>query len=131
MAFVHGFNSSFSLDGTLFDAYTDQASLDRAVDLAEKTTFGSSGKKVYISGLEGATMTASGHWDATADGVINGLYDAASVAIIYGPAGTTAGNVKYTFDAFVTGSNVTSNVGDNVTWNVNLTMTGALTVTTY
>ena len=128
MAFVHGYNSSLSLDGTLFDAYTEQASLDRAVDLSEKTTFGSDGKKVYIAGLEGLTLTCSGHWDAAADTVINALYDAASVEVIYGPAGSTVGLVSYTFDAFVTGSTVSSNVSSNVAWTVNLTMTGALVV---
>lgn len=122
MAAVHGSNSTFSVDGTAITAYTDNVSFSRDVDLADITAFGND-DKAYIAGLEGATINASGHWDATADAVHNGLFDGASVAWAYSP---DAGTTTYSGNAFVTNHTQGSPVGDRVSWSVSLTVTGAV-----
>lgn len=122
MAFVHGSNSTMSVDATAITAYTDNVSFSRDVDLAETTVFGND-DKTYIAGLEGATISISGHWDATADSTLHGLFDGASVAWSYSP---DAGTTTYSGNAFVTNYTQNNPVGDRVNWNVSLTVTGAV-----
>lgn len=122
MAFVHGSNATLSIDGTAISAYTDNVSLSRDVDLAETSTF-SVDDKTYVAGLEGATITASGSWDATGDAVLHGCFDQAQVAWAYSP---DAGTTTYSGNAFVTNYSVQAATSDKVAWNVSLTVTGAV-----
>ena len=122
MAFVHGSNATFSVDGQAITAYTESVSLSRDVDTAEVTAYGND-DKVYIAGLEGATLSANGHWDATADGYLHGLFDGAQVAWSWSP---DAGTTTYSGNAFVTNYNQSAPVGDKVSWSVSLLVTGAV-----
>ena len=132
--FAHGKSTDFALDDTggssrnLSNTLTD-VSFPQTIDTAETTAFGSSNKS-YIVGLKDTTISVSGIWDATIDGYISGT-EPASRSFIYGPAGSTGGNVKYTGEAIMTNYSVSNPVGDVVTFSMDLQVTGAVTRTTY
>lgn len=120
MAFIHGRTAVLSIDGTAITAYTDQATLDKMAELAEVTSFGDD-DKAFIGGLKGATISASGSWDAAADAAIVGCFDGAVVAF-----SLTVGAIAYTGNALVTGYTITAGVGDKVSWSCSLTVSGAV-----
>ena len=132
--FAHGKSTDFALDDTggtsrsLANTLTD-VSFPQSIDTAETTAFGSTNKS-YIVGLKDTTISVSGIWDATVDGYISGT-EPASRSFIYGPAGSTGGNVKYTGEAIMTNYSVSNPVGDVVTYSLDLQITGAVTRGTY
>ena len=132
--FAHGKSTDFAIDDTggssrnISDTLTD-VSFPQTIDTAETTAFGSTNKS-YIVGLKDTTISVSGIWDATVDGYISGT-EPASRSFIYGPAGSTSGNVKYTGEAIMTNYSVNNPVGDVVTFSMDLQVTGAVTRTTY
>ena len=132
--FAHGKSTDFALDDTggtsrsLANTLTD-VSFPQSIDTAETTAFGSSNKS-YIVGLKDGSFSVSGIWDATVDGYLSGT-EPASRSFIYGPAGSTGGNVKYTGEAIMTNYSVSNPVGDVVTYSLDLQITGAVTRGTY
>ena len=132
--FAHGKSTDFAIDDTggssrnISNTLTD-VSFPQTIDTAETTAFGSSNKS-YIVGLKDTTISVSGIWDATVDGYISGT-DPASRSFIYGPAGSTGGNVKYTGEAIMTNYAVNNPVGDVVTFSMDLQVTGSVTRGTY
>ena len=132
--FAHGKSTDFALDDTggtsrsLANTLTD-VSFPQSIDTAETTAFGSTNKS-YIVGLKDTTISVSGLWDATIDGYLSGT-EPASRSFIYGPAGSTVGNLKYTGEAIITNYSVSNPVGDVVTYSVDLQVTGAVTRGTY
>ena len=132
--FAHGKSTDFAIDDTggssrnIANTLTD-VSFPQTIDTAETTAFGSTNKS-YIVGLKDTTISVSGIWDATVDGYISGT-EPASRSFIYGPAGSTSGNVKYTGEAILTNYSVSNPVGDVVTYSVDLQVTGAVTRGTY
>ena len=132
--FVHGKSTDFELDdtgGTSRSLSTVLTSVDfpETIDTAETTAFGATSKS-YIVGLRDATILVSGLWDATVDGYIIGT-EPATRTYIFGPAGSTGGNVKYTGECILTNYAVSNPVGDVVTFSIDLQCTGAQTRTTY
>ena len=132
--FVHGKSTDFELDdtgGTSRSLSTVLTSVDfpETIDTAETTAFGATSKS-YIVGLRDATISVSGLWDATVDGYIIGT-EPATRTYIYGPAGSTGGNVKYTGECILTNYSISNPVGDVVTFSLDLQCTGAQTRTTY
>jgi hypothetical protein len=65
VAFQHGSNADFYLAGTDATGYCDTVSVDGEVDTAEVTTLGKTAKS-YIPGLEDASVSFSGFFDANA-----------------------------------------------------------------
>jgi len=133
--FVHGKSVDFALDdtgGTSRNISDTLNSVDfpETTETADTTAFGSSSRS-FIVGLESATISISGLWDATVDGYMKGGTEPASRSFIYGPAGSTGGNVKYTGEAIMTNYSVSSPVGDVVTYSADLQVTGAVTRGTY
>ena len=132
--FAHGKSTDFALDDTggssrnISNTLTD-VSYPQTIDTAETTAFGSSNKS-YIVGLKDGSFSVSGIWDATVDGYLSGT-EPASRSFIYGPAGSTGGNVKYTGEAIMTNYSVSNPVGDVVTYSLDLQITGAVTRGTY
>ena len=133
--FQHGKNTDFEIDDTggssrnISDTVTN-VDFPETLDTAETTAFGSTSKS-YIVGLRDATISVSGIWDATVDGYIRGGAEPASRSFIFGPAGDTGGNVKYTGECIVTNYSVSNPVGDVVTFSLDLQVTGDVTRTTY
>lgn len=134
MAFVHGKTAVFKIDnsgGSLTDisAYCDSVDFPLTADTAEVTTFGDSSKE-YVAGLKDATISISGSWDATADGVLAAIVGVAG-SFEYGPAGSTVSNIKYTGECICTGYTVNAPVGDKVSFSAEFQVTGAVTRGTY
>jgi len=132
--FVHGKSTNFSLDdtgGTSRDLSDTLTSVDfpETIDTAESTAFGSTSKS-YLVGLRDATISVSGIWDATVDGYIIGT-EPATRTFIFGPAGSTGGNIKYTGECILTNYSVSNPVGDVVTYSLDLQCTGGVTRTTF
>jgi len=134
MAFVHGKAAVFKLDnsgGTLTDlsSYLMEISFPESIDTADVTAFSpAGGAKAYIVGLKDAKISLTGKWDSAFDALIAAvLGQTASLSFEYGPAGSTAGLVKYSGESFVTAYNIGSPVGDVVSASVELQVTGAVT----
>jgi predicted secreted protein len=132
--FVHGKSTDFELDdtgGTSRSLSNVLTSVDfpETIETAETTAFGATSKS-YIVGLRDATISVSGLWDATVDGYIIGT-EPATRTWIFGPAGTTSSNVKYTGEAILTNYAVSAPVSDVVTFSLDLQVTGNVTRTTY
>ena len=135
MAFVHGKSTNFTLDDTSgsvrdISAFVNNVDFPETTETAETTAFGSTAKS-YIVGLTDSTISVSGMWDSTLDGYIAGGAEPASRSFVFGPAGSTASNVKYTGEAIVTSYSISNPVGDVVTFSLDLQVTGAVTRTTY
>ena len=133
--FVHGKSVDFELDDTggtsrsLSDTL-NSVDFPEVTETADTTAFGSSSRS-FIVGLESASISISGLWDATVDGYIKGGTEPASRSFIYGPAGSTGGNIKYTGECILTNYSIGSPVGDVVTYSCDLQVTGAVTRGTY
>jgi predicted secreted protein len=132
--FVHGKSTDFELDdtsGTSRSLANTLTSVDfpETIDTAETTAFGATSRS-YIVGLRSATISISGLWDSTVDGYIIGT-EPASRSFIFGPAGSTGGNVKYTGEAILTNYSISNPVGDVVTYSIDLQVTGNVTRGTY
>ena len=133
--FVHGKSVDFAIDDTSGSSRNISDTLNsvdfpETPETADTTAFGSSSRS-FIVGLESATISISGLWDSTVDGYIKGGTEPSSRSFIYGPAGSTGGNVKYTGEAILTNYSISSPVGDVVTYSVDLQVTGAVTRGTY
>ena len=132
--FAHGKSTDFAIDDTggssrnISNTLTD-VSFPQTIDTAETTAFGSSNKS-YIVGLKDTTISVTGLWDATVDGYLSGT-EPASRSFIFGPAGSTGGNVKYTGEAIMTNYSQGNPVGDVVTFTADFQVTGAVTRGTY
>jgi len=132
MAFVHGKDSVFKLDdsgGTLTDisSYVNNVDFPETADVAETTTLGD-GSKTYIVGLKDATLSISGLWDSTADGILGAVVgQSATLSFEYSPEGTGSGAIKYTGEAILTSYSVSSPVGDVVGYSADLQVSGDVT----
>ena len=89
MAFKSGKNSFFSVDGTDISGKVDSLSLSRDVNTLETTSFGSD-QATFVVGIEGLSISGSGSYDSTADGVMAGLFDGSTVAFDYRPDNTSS-----------------------------------------
>ena len=132
--FVHGKSTDFELDdtgGTSRSLANVLTSVDfpETIETAETTAFGATSKS-YIVGLRDATVSVSGLWDATVDGYIIGT-EPATRSFIFGPAGSSSSNVKYTGECILTNYSVSAPVGDVVTFSLDLQVTGNVTRGTY
>ncbi len=132
--FVHGKSTNFQIDdtgGSLRNISNTLTNVDfpETIETAETTAFGAT-SKAYIVGLRDATASISGIWDATVDGYFIGT-EPASRSFVYGPAGNTSGNVKYSGECILTNYSLSGPVGDVVTYSADFQVTGDVTRGTY
>ena len=125
MAFNSGKDSFFSVDGTDISSYVNQLSLSRDVNTLETTSFGSD-QASYVVAIEGLSISGSASFDATADGVMAGLFDGSVVAFEYRPNNASS-QPKYTGNALVTNYTIDSSATDLVSISFSLIVTGAVT----
>lgn len=133
MAFVSAKSAQFTLAGTDISSYTDSVGgISNSTDMLETTTFGAT-SKTFIGGLRnGDTISISGKYDSALHTVISALLGSASTsAWVYGPAGTTAGNVKFSGSCLVATYEVQAGVANVLTWSATLQISGNVTVGTY
>jgi len=134
--FKHGKNAQFELEGTNLSTTLNEISLPREIETAETTAFGTQ-DKTYIVGLSDATVSLSGMFDATTNTAISTVISnlksgsIASASFTYGPSGSVASSPKFTGEALVTSYEISSPVGDVITYSLELQCTGAVTGTTY
>lgn len=103
----------------------------RDVDTPEVTTFGDDDRE-YIVGLRGSTISASGFWDATLDGVIGQVVgNATTLTFEYGPQGSDSGDVRYTGECILQSYSPSSPVDSAASWSADFIITGAVTRNTY
>ena len=102
----------------------------RSIETGETTSFGSSAK-TYLVGLSDATISISGIFDATYDAQLAGLAGIDGVAFEYGPSGSTTGMIKYTGSCVMTSYELSSPVGDVVTFSAQFQVSGAITRAAY
>lgn len=134
MAFVHGKNAYFSLgsagtETTKVDisAYLNEVGFPQTVETAETTVFGND-SKTYVVGLKDSTISLSGLHDPTVDNQLTGaLGNATALDFLYSPEGNATGDVTYSGSAFLTSYEVSSPVGDVVTFSAELQVTGDVT----
>lgn len=121
---VHSKNTFISLGGTDISNFVNDFSIDDAADEVEVTGFGHTSKQ-YVAGFREISASMSGNWGAN-DGtglhaLLAGLVaSGASSALIYGPAGSTTGNVRLNYDAIVTSFSPQSSIGGAVTFSTTL-----------
>lgn len=139
MAFGHGVQADFQIadSGAVnrnLSAYLDKVDgLPGAAAVNETTTFGVAGlAKTFVRGLNDAPFSISGFYDQTAtsgpDVVLSGLRTASTPsAFAWSPLGTTAGQVKYTGNAFVTDYKISSPVNNVVSFTASFQTSGILT----
>jgi predicted secreted protein len=134
--FKHGKNAQFELEGTNLSTTLNEISLPREIETAETTAFGTQ-DKTYIVGLSDATVSLSGMFDATTNTAISTVISnlksgsIASASFTYGPSGSAVSSPKFTGEALVTSYEISSPVGDVITYSLELQCTGAVTGTTY
>lgn len=131
MAFQHGSGAYFSIDnsgGTPTDlsAYVNDVQWNRPIASHDTTNFGSSGNTEKTAGLKDATFTVTGIWDPTCDATIAGI-EGLTGSFVVGPEGNVSGDVQYSGEALCVGYNISTPVGDMVTWNASFEVTGAVT----
>lgn len=140
MAFYHGKGLVFKIDNaagtiTALTSYVDSVDLDNGVDMGETTTAGAE-DKTFVSGQAEHDLSISGKWDDTAstgpDAILFSLVGLeASSSFEFGPAGSTAGKVKYLGECFMTGYKTSAPVGGVVTFTADFKITGAVTRTVW
>ena len=139
--FKHGKNAFFALDGTAASLVNisdtlNEISMPREIETAETTAYGNS-DKTYITGLGDSTVSLSGMFDATLNTMVAGNIanlksgSVSSLTFEYGPAGSASPQPKFTGEALVTSYEVSSPVGDVVTFSLELQVTGAVTGSTF
>jgi hypothetical protein len=135
MAFYHGKGLAFKIDnaaGSLqtLTSYVDSVDLNSSVDTGETTTAGAE-DKTFVSGQAEHDLSISGKWDDTAttgaDAVLRGLIGLETTSTFeFGPAGSTAGKVKYSGECFMTGYTRSAPSGGVVTFTADFKVTGAV-----
>jgi hypothetical protein len=111
--------------------YLTSVQFEQDNDTHDTTTFGSTGH-TFIAGLTNGKITIQGLWDKTATVGSRTVFQAkigvaTPTAFVYGPEGTTTGNVKYTGTAVVESYTESAPVADLVTVNIVLQISGAVT----
>jgi hypothetical protein len=141
MAFVHGKNAYIALDNSLgsltsLSSISNEVTYSMSIETAETSVFGTSAKQ-YITGLNDATISLSGLFDATSAGVIEGTINAliagtnASATLVFGPEGNALGKKSYSQEVIVTSYEIGIPVGDVVSLSVEFQRTGATTMSTF
>lgn len=131
----HGKNASISLGANDISPYCSGITFERDNDTHDITTYGNTAHK-YLAGLVDGKMTVTGFWDKTAtvgsDTVISPLVgDSDGVAFIYGPEGTTTGNVKYSGTVILESYSQSAPVAEMVTFTAQFKLSGTVTVGTF
>lgn len=129
MPFVHGKDSYFKIASTDLSAYLNNVTVSRSADTADTTAFGSSTRS-FVAGLKDATISVSGMFDATVYSTIAGWLGT-SQTFEYGPAGSASGRVKVSGSGIITGVELGSAVGEVVTANITVQVSGAVTDGTF
>lgn len=127
--FAHGKSAVFKInDGSTLRDISDvvnSSALSRSAETAEVTALGNS-SKAYIPGLKDATISIEGMADVTTSGYLNGVLGVSTAWEFY-PAGTAAGQVKYSGNGILTSLETSAEVGGAVSISGEVQVTGDVT----
>lgn len=128
---THGRNTNLVIATHDISPYVTSTSVERSNDTHDTTTYGQTGH-TFISGLTNGKITINGLWDKTASvgsyTVLKALLGGGlSGAFIYGPEGSTTGNVKISGTGVLEQYTESDPVADLVTFTATLQITGAVT----
>jgi hypothetical protein len=140
-AFIHSKLSKVKLDtagNVLTDISDSVDSIDfpEELELVETTTFGST-SKTYLVGFADGKVSMGGSWNRTLHTMLAALKAAfrdgtiTSASLEYGPEGTDTGDIKITCEVVMTSFKKTSAAKDQVKWECEFQITGAVTEGTY
>jgi len=134
MAFQHGSGAHITVDdsgGTPRDisAYETDIDWSYTSQTHETQTFGDSSVERSV-GLKDSRLRITGLFDATAAGYLAGRNGVAGT-FIFGPMGSTGGDVKYTGESICSEYTETASVGDMVKATATFVQSGAVSVTTF
>jgi hypothetical protein len=127
--FAHGKSAVFKInDGSTLRDISDvvnSSALSRSAETAEVTALGNN-SKAYIPGLKDATISIEGMADVTTSGYLNGVLGVSTAWEFY-PAGTAAGQVKYSGNGILTSLETSAEVGGAVSISGEVQVTGDVT----
>lgn len=128
---THGRNTQLTVATHDISPYITSTSVERDNDTHDTTTYGQTGH-TFISGLTNGKITVNGLWDKTATVGSYTVFHALiggnlSAAFVYGPEGSTTGNVKITGTLIVETYTESDPVADLVTFTAVCQITGAVT----
>ena len=114
MAFVHGKDSVIFLNENNVSSYMNNVDFNRTADIAETTAFGNDDKN-YIAGDKDGTVSLTGMFDSTADGILQPLLGSSTdTSVCIGADGITDGKSIFFGIGPITGYGQSSPVGDVV-----------------
>ena len=127
--FAHGKSAVFKInDGSTMQDISNvvnSSSLSRSAETAEVTALGDAAK-AYIPGMKDATISIEGMADVTTSGDLDGLLGTTTTWEFY-PAGTGAGEVKYSGSGILTSLETSAEVGGAVSVSGEVQVTGDVT----
>lgn len=132
MAFKHGKDTFFSVDGNDLSSFTKNSELGRTADSHDVTAYGND-DKAYISGLRDSTFSCDGSYDdgASSPGeIIEPLLGGAAVTLIRQAEGAGTGLPEHSVSVIVTSYVETNPVDGVITWAAEFQGTGAVTKST-
>lgn len=97
------------------------------------TAFGEEYHSRIGDGIKDWELSVGGFWDGAASNLDEFMYNAlgASINIVYGPAGSTSGNVKYSGCAILNDYEVSGELEGAVEWSATLSAASVLNRGTY
>lgn len=141
MAFKAGKEGFLRIDGVAaspvnVSQYADSFDFPQPIDTYEVSAFGTTAK-AFIPGLtDGATISQSGPLDVAMGTFLATIKAAQSAGsststIEWSPAGSVAGQLKITAEAWLVAYNPASQVGNRVEYSASWQITGAVTNSTW
>lgn len=141
MAFQPGKGAFIMIDnvaGSLVNvsAYIDNFSFPQPIDTLDVTTFGNNAKQ-FIPGLtDGGQIGLSGPLDVALGTFVAALKAAqaagsSTASVVYGPAGSVAGQIRQNAEIYVSAYDVSTSVGGRVEFSASLQVTGTVTNTSW
>lgn len=132
---LHGKNLQITVGTHDISPYCTEVDLERDNDTHDTTTYGQTGH-TFIAGLTNGKLTINGLWDKTASvgsfTVLSALVGVqAPTAFVYGPEGSTTGNIKISGTAVLESYAETAPVADLVKFTAVMQISGALTQGVY
>lgn len=132
MAMIHGKVGALLINAKDCSAFTNKIDWERKADDHDTTTFGNTGH-TYLGGLTDGSVKLAGLYDNTASVGPRAAVEAslgAAVPFKYRPEGIGTGKPESTCTVLVTSYKESVPVDDMVTWEADMNISGAVTVTT-
>lgn len=135
MAFTHGKNAVFKIgtsgSETDISAFVDGVDFPYDFDEVDVSVFGTAYHQ-YIPGQYSSDVKFQGPWDATTlHTTLSPLRGVTGKSIVYGPQGSTTGQVKLTALGFLKQYGYPSKVKDAVRYTAAFRISGAITETVF